>query len=250
MLPWIFRRRQFRRGKISPEPRRGNIFATYTGRFDVRAFGEASKLNDLFPRWTGLEVSYGRIRQVACGPCTIAEYKGWVLGRESRTGAEGSGAGVRVLTRVFVMELMASTGRVTESIIRSERRRGKKLWFRVHRGRRGTVSPVGRKGSGLLGITTRILEHMLSALHLLAVRGFRAHVTGSCIWINGGALRPCPADVNRHWDKGRRLRCMAIRSRDAITITMTIITVSTSSNEASDIYIDASLGGYKNVNNA
>jgi len=55
---------------------------------------------------------------------------------------------VRVLARVFVTELMADSG-ATESIIPVEGRRGKKLWFRVHR--RSTRNRIcGMKGEGRL----------------------------------------------------------------------------------------------------
>lgn len=75
---------------------------------------------------------------------------------------------VRVLARVFVTELMVGSG-ATESIIPAERRRGKKLWFRVHRGStRDRISrrakSVRARASGLLRIKAGILEHMLSAL--------------------------------------------------------------------------------------
>lgn len=59
---------------------------------------------------------------------------------------------MRVFARMFVMELMAGSGGTgTGSIIPAERRRGKKLWFRVRRGSaRGSISSEDGKDEGHL----------------------------------------------------------------------------------------------------
>lgn len=57
--------------------------------------------------------------------------------------------GMHVLARVYVTKLMVGSG-VTESIIPAERRRGKKLWFRVHRGStRDRISEGGWRAKGV-----------------------------------------------------------------------------------------------------
>jgi len=66
--PWIFH------GEIA-SARYPRIFARRTVR--QGSFHGASKLNDLFLRYMepGTKCLTTRIRQVACGPCTVAEYK-------------------------------------------------------------------------------------------------------------------------------------------------------------------------------
>jgi len=65
-LPWIFH------GEIA-STRYFRIFVTRT----ARGFSETLKLNDLFLRYMelGTKCLTTRIRQVVCGPCTVAEYK-------------------------------------------------------------------------------------------------------------------------------------------------------------------------------
>lgn len=124
------------------------------------ASGSLIRSNDLSGPFSDRREEPHGIRQVACGSCTVADDTkdhGYLAKRDEgkrRCGRETSG--VHVLARVFVMELMAGSGS-TGSIIPVERRRGKKLWFRVHRGstrdRISVRGMGGRRASGLLGIT-------------------------------------------------------------------------------------------------
>ncbi|EGI64739.1 hypothetical protein G5I_06929 [Acromyrmex echinatior] len=154
-----------------------------------------------------------------------------VLSRESRDEAQKETAR-DVLTRVFVMELMAgsedygkhySGGKATRQEIMVSRSlgstRGRIILWREEKARSvWFIGDYGRDiGTYAFCLTQRIYTRYADSA---------APVTGSCIWMNGDVPRPCPVDVNRHQDKGRRLHRMAIRLRDAITITMTIITVS------------------------
>ncbi|KYQ46515.1 hypothetical protein ALC60_14445 [Trachymyrmex zeteki] len=154
-----------------------------------------------------------------------------VLSRESRDGAQKETAR-DVLTRVFVTELMAgsedygkhySGGKATRQEIMVSRSlgstRGRITLWREEKARSvWFIGDYGRDiGTYAFCLTQRIYTRYADSA---------APVTGSCIWMNGDVPRPCPVDVNRHQDKGRRLHRMAIRLRDAITITMTIIIVS------------------------
>jgi hypothetical protein len=74
---------------------------------------------------------------------------GRYLGSRGRRGKDGAEeTGVHVFARVFVMELMASSG-TTGGIIPAERRQGKKLWFRVRRGSTRDRISEGRRAKGV-----------------------------------------------------------------------------------------------------
>lgn len=124
-----------------------------------------SKLNDLFLQWTrdALQAESGKLpvglvpsRSTKAGH--LAEGVTW-------RGAEGNGA--RVLTRVFVMELMASVEGYGKHYSGGKATRQEIMVSRSLGSTRDRITPWtgDREASGLLGITIGILEHMLSALH-------------------------------------------------------------------------------------
>lgn len=115
-----------------------------------------------------LEVPYDGIRQVAYGPCTIAEYKGieylaenHVTGRRRKRHTcpcQGVRCGIN-----------GQLGGLRKALFRRKGDEARNYGFAFIGVDKGTVTPRtvgerGRRASGLLGITAGILEHMLSAL--------------------------------------------------------------------------------------
>lgn len=130
------------------------------------AFGEMSKLNDLFPWWTGLSrcltAESGKL-PVGLVPPSRSTKAGYLAGRRVM--------GCRRKRRACPYQsvrhgINGQLGGLRKALFRRKGGQARNYGFAFIGVDEGSYhsSGWGREASSLLGITTRILEHMLSAL--------------------------------------------------------------------------------------